>query len=670
MNSSQQLQADLPIGHSDINDLFTGRPREFPSWHVDVSRILSTEPIQKVEVFLDHPDPHEMFANKERIPRSHPSVTAMLYEYLPPSHGDIDELLRNPESHPLPVFHPSLNSFLSFDSSINHVTDGTSNAHSSSTSSANGSQLSPSSTSTANGSQQSSSYSSSVSSLPVFSVFYGHPDLETEYEQGDPVDHHPSIHYMMESYLPDYHPNIDDLLREGFVLPSWHPAISNMVKPRSLATSPASMMSYIIASLFVAMLLLRSARKLKSRTMEMPLVFPGGLEGNSKEISQTYQSSDDESENSIYVEPVMTGDDNNDDSAEVDNVYEGVLPGLDNRRHQAMELHKKHRDSTLAPKSEHVRESILVYREKKNNELRSRWTKIFGRRAKSDLSTGEATLCLSYILINVVALLISPTYQLKVGFGSLSAGNTLFLVMTATRNSVITWILGVTFEHVLVYHRFIGRLTVVVSLIHSVFYIDQIIERISDRVTVTGLVSLGCSVIIFLSSLNYFRRKHFNIFFWSHFSFVGFIIGMYLHAPASQPYILASVVCYGVDKLLQMIWTQLPRKTIIFEKVGDRTARVKYDRTPLANLLARQKVGQYVFVNFPELSLNEWHVSYAARLVGYFISILIASLTLAPYTPQPFSVASSPCDTKIELYIRAYVTDFVFKLISLPCLFY
>ncbi|EED93603.1 ferric reductase-like protein, partial [Thalassiosira pseudonana CCMP1335] len=169
--------------------------------------------------------------------------------------------------------------------------------------------------------------------------------------------------------------------------------------------------------------------------------------------------------------------------------------------------------------------------------------------------------------------------------GSLSAGNTLFLVITATRNSVLTWIVGITFDQVLVYHRFIGRLTIALSLIHSIFYIDHIIERTSDQVTITGLAALGCGIIIALSSVNYFRRKFFNVFFWSHYSFLGFIVGMYLHAPGARPFILSSIVCYGGDK-----------------------------------------VGQYVFVNFPELSLNEWH---------------------------PFSVASASNDPHIDLYIRA-----------------
>jgi hypothetical protein len=105
------------------------------------------------------------------------------------------------------------------------------------------------------------------------------------------------------------------------------------------------------------------------------------------------------------------------------------------------------------------------------------------------------------------------------------------------------------------------------------------------------------------------RRKFFNVFYWSHFSFIGFIVGMYLHAAAARPYLVASIACYVADKGLQMLW-KLPHQTTVFTKVDDRTVHVQFGKAPFSSLLKEYKVGQYFFVNFPSISLQEWHVSF------------------------------------------------------------
>ena len=59
---------------------------------------------------------------------------------------------------------------------------------------------------------------------------------------------------------------------------------------------------------------------------------------------------------------------------------------------------------------------------------------------------------------------------------------------------------------------------------------------------------------------------------------------------------------------------------------GDTIAQVRFPKNFLTALLGKHKVGQYYFVNFPELSLTEWH---------------------------PFSVTSGPSEEFVELHIRS-----------------
>ena len=54
--------------------------------------------------------------------------------------------------------------------------------------------------------------------------------------------------------------------------------------------------------------------------------------------------------------------------------------------------------------------------------------------------------------------------------------------------------------------------------------------------------------------------------------------------------------------------------------------QVRFRKNPLTKLFDMHRVGQYYFVNFPALSLHEWH---------------------------PFSVSSGPREDEVELHIRA-----------------
>lgn len=509
------------------------RPDGLPRGHPNCDDYFIYEEIPEADlptVYFGHPDIHEAYLNGERLPQGHPSASGLLRKVLPNGHPDVDDLFLDHEE--LPEWHPDL-SLVVKDNPIETIY-----------------------------------------------VFSGHPNLKDDYDVGEPVDDHPSVHHLFEAHLPDSHPNIDDLMQEGYNLPSWHPDISSIVRPRPLMTSPGSILGFFVAALFIVFMTSRSITKWR----------------NSKRTREVVLTKSTAEETSISSDGVSVS-------------QEGDLEIV---------MHRDHHDTTLNPNEER----ILVYKEKTSN-----WKKVFGRRVtKTSNSTGEVMMCLLYVLINLAALWMSPTYAFGVGFGSLSAGNTLFTFMTAAKNSFFTWFLGVAFDQVLVYHRFFGRLTILLALVHSCFYIDDIFDRTTDQVTVTGLISLGCGLVIVLSSVNYVRRKFFNVFLWMHIGgFSGFLVGLYLHASAARPFIFAAVGCYGIDKGLQMLW-KMPRRTTLFEKVDERTAHVRFPKAPLSSFLGRHQVGQYVFVNFPSISLQEWH---------------------------PFSVASGPSDPYIDLYIRA-----------------
>ena len=156
--------------------------------------------------------------------------------------------------------------------------------------------------------------------------------------------------------------------------------------------------------------------------------------------------------------------------------------------------------------------------------------------------------------------------------GSLAAFNSALLIVPATRNSILTLGLALPFDHVIVYHRFFGRFTILCVVSHFYFFIFS--YDIEPFIYFTGLGAMLCGFIIMFSSLDYVRRKYFNIFYWSHYAFVGYFVLAYFHVSATRPYILVGAALYLVDKLLRMLWMLWPRTMTVFANKGDSIAHV------------------------------------------------------------------------------------------------
>jgi predicted ferric reductase len=246
----------------------------------------------------------------------------------------------------------------------------------------------------------------------------------------------------------------------------------------------------------------------------------------------------------------------------------------------------------------------------------------------TDWTSGNALFSFFYIAANVVCLLagLAGGYDYARGSGSLAAANTMMAIIPATRNSVLTWFLGLPFDHVVIYHRFIGRVAIACGLLHTLLYLDHFKSEPTSWIVVTGAISMSCGLIIFLTSLNWCRRHQFNIFFWLHYSFLGYLVLGLLHSVDARPFIIVGIGCYAFDRLLRAVWMRWPISAQLFVNRGDDIAHIRFKKNALTNALGMHKVGQYYFVNFPGLSLLEWH---------------------------PFSVSSGPREDSVELHIRA-----------------
>lgn len=243
----------------------------------------------------------------------------------------------------------------------------------------------------------------------------------------------------------------------------------------------------------------------------------------------------------------------------------------------------------------------------------------------TQIMLGDVVSALLYILLNIVALMLSGQ-EWAAGFGSLSAANTMFIIIPATRNSVLTWLVGLPFDEVIVFHRWIGRWTLFCVLIHFIGYAESFAANPGLQMHLFGFFAALFGLVIFITSLDFMRRKYFEIFFWSHFSFLGFLLGSIFHITKARPYIFAGLGFYLLDRVLRFVGGLLPTKSTLFHVKPMDIVQLQFPKGNLERMLKNYTVGQYFFINIPSLSKFEWH---------------------------PFSVSSGPREDFVEVHIRA-----------------
>ena len=74
--------------------------------------------LDQIKLSLLHPDIDEAFANGEPLPKRHPPVAGLFAAALTFEHPNVDDILADPASNPLPAWHPRIDSFTNATSSV------------------------------------------------------------------------------------------------------------------------------------------------------------------------------------------------------------------------------------------------------------------------------------------------------------------------------------------------------------------------------------------------------------------------------------------------------------------------------------------------------------------------------------------------------------------------
>lgn len=199
------------------------------------------------------------------------------------------------------------------------------------------------------------------------------------------------------------------------------------------------------------------------------------------------------------------------------------------------------------------------------------------------------------------------------------------LMVPAARDSVFSLVFGVSWEAGIKYHRWLGVLFLLSALghmfanwawyadlgafpqdiidvpMHVQFSIDNFTVPLVNIIFWVTLVCIGL-----FGAFEYFRRNHFELFYYAHHvSFSALIPAVLWHAASGWEFLLPGVALWFLDRTIRIYRSAKPVQVLSITALNCQEAgriteircQRPFDYFP----------GQYCFVNIAEISLLEWH---------------------------------------------------------------
>jgi predicted ferric reductase len=209
-----------------------------------------------------------------------------------------------------------------------------------------------------------------------------------------------------------------------------------------------------------------------------------------------------------------------------------------------------------------------------------------------------------------------------------------FVLMPMGRKSILLEVLQVPREIAVKYHRWLGWFTLDVALLHIFLFLSVWIYANGDALydpdgnmlrhmmvprsckdgscdadttvyhiqNMYGYGTAICMIFMSVTSLNYVRRKYYDIFFYSHQVYWLLTLFLCFHYPDTLTYLIPGIAILLVDKTIgfvSMFFAVKAEATILSPDWFEIKVRKGKN--------FRCEAGQYVFLNVPAVSVLEWH---------------------------------------------------------------
>ncbi|KAM1613492.1 hypothetical protein ACFX1Z_002017 [Malus domestica] len=209
------------------------------------------------------------------------------------------------------------------------------------------------------------------------------------------------------------------------------------------------------------------------------------------------------------------------------------------------------------------------------------------------------------------------------------------LFFPVTRGSSILPLFGLTSESSIKYHIWLGHLSMILFAAHTLGFViywtmtNQMVLLLEWSKTyvsnVAGEIAIVLAMAMWITSIPRFRRKMFELFFYTHHLYALYIFFYTLHVGASYfCMLLPGIFLFIVDRYLRFLQS--------YQRAGLVSARVLPCGTIELNFAKTQGLDynptSILFINVPSISKLQWHpftVTSNPNMEPHNLSVVIKS---------------------------------------------
>ena len=201
-------------------------------------------------------------------------------------------------------------------------------------------------------------------------------------------------------------------------------------------------------------------------------------------------------------------------------------------------------------------------------------------------------------------------------YGWLTIANGGLALLLAVRSNLFALLIRVPSSTLLLYHRWIGRATVIHATIHFGLNLERWID--TDQVDTVfesyriqmGFMAWIALCLILITSIDFIRRKWFEAFYYPHVLFLVFVAGAMIHASRGPEFLAPGLALWGLDRIIRLIFGFRKIKVTSVKQYPGQLTKIKFRG------LRTYAPGQVAWIRFPGVSLFHWHPFTIASAPG------------------------------------------------------